>query len=148
MAGQYMTRRRRPGVFRRLGAALYDSLLLLAVWFFATLIALIPRGGIAFSSDDYLYVGYLIGVAFVYLGSAWTRQGQTLGMRAWNICYYTDESLGMNWLRAGRRFFGEVLCLGSLGLGYAWCWVDADGRSWSDRISSTRLDWERSKPEA
>ena len=52
----------RPGLFRRLGALLYDGMLLLGILFLATAILMPFRGGRAFQPDEWGYGIYLLGV--------------------------------------------------------------------------------------
>jgi hypothetical protein len=37
------------------------------------------------------------------------------------------------------RVLASILSLASLGLGYAWCFLDEDQLSWHDRITRTHL---------
>ena len=78
------------GTFRRLAAATYDGLLLLAVLMVVTALAQIATGGAAITRAsagpfEYLYRALLALVVCAYFGHAWTRRGQTLGMKAWGI---------------------------------------------------------------
>ena len=90
----------RPGLCRRLGALLYDGILLLGILFLATAILLPFRGGRAFQTDDWGYGIYLLGVVFLFFGWFWTRDGQTLGMRAWKI-RLTNHSGKNHFMAAG-----------------------------------------------
>ncbi len=80
----------RAGTLRRLAAALYDGLLLLAVLMAVTALALIFTHGEAITGArvggfEYLYCALLALCIGGYFASAWTRRGQTLGMKAWGI---------------------------------------------------------------
>ena len=77
--------RRPAGLFRRLGAAVYDSLLVLATLFAATAVVLPLTGGEAVPAGTIWYPAYLIGVSYVYFAGFWIYGGQTLGMRAWKL---------------------------------------------------------------
>ena len=132
-----------PGFLRRLGVVVYDALLLLAVLFLATAIALPFNAGQAFAPDQYLYSLYLFGVTFLFYTWFWTHGGQTLGMRAWNITIENATGSHISWRQATLRFFAAILSWSCLGLGFIWCLFDKKGLCWHDRLSGTRLSWNR-----
>ena len=149
-----------PGLFRRLGALFYDGLLLLGVLFFATAILLPFRGGQAFQGD-LGYSAYLLAVVFVFFGWFWTRGGQTLGMRAWNIRLTSANGSAITWSQAALRFLPGLLCLvlfklGTIVLpgavkwtallslvlfwiGFLWALIDREKRCLHDLIAGTRM---------
>lgn len=151
----------RPGLFRRLGALLYDGILLLGILFLATAILLPFRGGRAFQTDDWGYGIYLLGVVFLFFGWFWTRDGQTLGMRAWKIRLTNHAGKTISWQQALLRFLPILLCLGLfngmaslwpeqakwIGLGilglylldFGWALLDREKRCWHDVMASTRM---------
>lgn len=113
------------GILRRLGALLYDALLLVALLFVATLPWLPLTGGEAITPQAsgwgaQLYRGWLLLVAFGYFGLSWTRGGQTLGMRAWRIRLERADGGAPGWLDAVVRFsLGTAMALlAGLGLWY------------------------------
>lgn len=113
------------GILRRLGALLYDALLLLALLFVATLPWLPLTGGEAVTTQAsgwvaQLYRGWLLLVAFGYFGLSWTRGGQTLGMRAWRIAVERADGGAPGWLDALVRFtLGTAMALlAGVGLWY------------------------------
>lgn len=70
-------------VFRRVAAFLYDCLLLIAIFFVVTSIALTVTNGEAI--QHYSYKLLLLVVAWIFFAWFWINGGQTLGMRAWRI---------------------------------------------------------------
>jgi uncharacterized RDD family membrane protein YckC len=128
-----------PGLARRLAALVYDTLLLAAILFAATLVLLPLRGGEAFGAGDPLFSAYLLGVGFVFFGWFWTHGGQTLGMRAWNIRLQNAAGGPVSWRQAAVRSAVAVVSAGAFGLGYAWILVDSRKRSWHDLASGTRV---------
>ncbi|OQW73318.1 MAG: hypothetical protein BVN35_12525 [Proteobacteria bacterium ST_bin11] len=134
-----------PGFLRRLAAACYDAFLLLAVWFFATAIALPFNAGQAFASDQFFFPLYLLIISFVFYGWFWTHGGQTLGLRAWKIKVCTPDGHCPDWRQAGVRFIGALLSWACLGLGFFWCLVDKNGQCWHDYLSKTRLVFQEEK---
>ncbi len=150
-----------PGLFRRLGAFVYDGLLLLGILFFATAILLPFRNGRAFQADDWGYGVYLLVVVFLFFGWFWTRDGQTLGMRAWKIRLESASGGTITWKQAVLRFVPALLSLGLFtlgarlwpesakwialfsfgvfGLGFCWALLDSEKRCWHDLVAHTRM---------
>ena len=128
-----------PGLLRRLAALAYDALLLLSVWFAATLAVLPLRGGEAFRPHDPAYLAYLMLVGLGFLGWFWTHGGQTLGMRAWKIKIVAEGGGALSWKQAALRYVCAWASLGLLGLGFLWIGVDSRRRAWHDLASGTRM---------
>ena len=90
------------GLFRRLAAAAYDGLLLLAVLFLATGLLLLATHGEAITQARvggwaYAYQALLVLLVVAYFGVSWTRRGQTLGMKAWRIRLETASGARPGW---------------------------------------------------
>lgn len=128
-----------PGFLRRLGAQIYDALLLLAVWFLATAIALPFNHGQAFTSSQWFFPFYLLTVSLVFYVWFWTHGGQTLGMRAWKIKVLNTEFQAISWQQAVMRFFAAGISWLFFGLGFVWVVMDRQGLAWHDKLSATRL---------
>jgi len=124
-----------------MAAVIYDALLLIAVLFFATAIALPFNSGQAFSSNQYFFSLYLFCVAYLFYTWFWTHGGQTLGMRAWKMTLANDTGDRVTWQQATLRFFAALLSWACLGLGFFWCLVDKNRLCWHDRLSKTSLHW-------
>jgi hypothetical protein len=93
------------GSLRQIGAAIYDGLLILAVFMVVTFIpvALTGHDLSAAQIGPSLHLMHqltLLCALGLYYGYAWTRRGQTLGMKAWKI-RITDINNGpLNWRKA------------------------------------------------
>jgi uncharacterized RDD family membrane protein YckC len=132
------------GLARRLGSILYDSLLLLALWFGVAAVFLVLSGGQLAAPDRPLWLLFvfravLLLVSFLFFGWFWMRGGQTLGMRAWRLKLVADAGSAITWSLALRRFAAAGLSWAALGLGFWWCLIDRDRRAWHDRLSRTHL---------
>lgn len=125
------------GLLRRLGALLYDSLLLFGVMFFATLLLLVVRRGAAITPGDPFFAIYLFAIGFLFFGWFWTRGGQTLGMRAWRIRVLQCDGTALTWTKALQRYLLAWVSLGLLGLGFFWLLVGKDRQTLHDRWSGT-----------
>jgi len=127
------------GFLRRLGAACYDALLLLAVWFFATALLLPLNGGEAFRSGQWWFPLYLLAISFLFYGWFWTHGGQTLGLKAWRLKLCSSSGRAIGWKQAAIRFCAAALSWACFGLGFMWCLFDPEALAWHDRLSGTRL---------
>jgi len=130
-----------PGLFRRLGALLYDCMLLSGILFLATAILMPLRGKEAFTPHQLeAYRVYLLAVIFLFFGWFWTQGGQTLGMRAWKIKLCSSCGGKVTWKQAGLRFFAACFSLAMAGAGFFWIVIDKQKRAWHDIISHTRME--------
>jgi len=132
------------GLLRRLGAMLYDGLLLLALLMVATGLFLPFTGGEAISPRDdpaleFVYRAVLLMLTVGFFGIFWTRRGQTLGMASWRVRVEREDGALPGWGDALRRLAASVLSWLPLGLGFLWILVDPQRRAWHDRLSRTRV---------
>lgn len=125
------------GLLRRLGAMVYDALLVLAMWL-ATLFPLV-----AFNNDSVggaTVQSLLFVELFAFFAYFWVARGQTLGMLAWRLQLVSLEPDGRVTLKqALLRFIGALASLATLGLGYLWLLMDKERRAWPDLLSGTRI---------
>lgn len=96
------------GSFRRLAAASYDGLLLLGALMLVTALLQALTHGAAITRAsvggfEYAYRGVLALLVLGYYASAWTRRGQTLGMKAWAIRVETEAGARPRLADAARR---------------------------------------------
>ncbi|UHD14982.1 RDD family protein [Thiocapsa bogorovii] len=133
-----------PSLLRRIGALLYDSVLLLGVLMFAVMLVVIPYTSLTGTSPNeqplhlalmQIYLAIVICGFYVYF---WTHGGQTLGMRAWRFRVIRDDGENLNTGDALKRFGWAALSLLPAGLGLWWSLIDRDGLAWHDRRSHTR----------
>lgn len=126
-------------LIRRLGAMLYDSLLLLALLFLATLPFIAARGGEPVESGNPAYRLTLIMVVYLFFVIFWSRYGRTLGMQSWRLRIETANGEPPDARQASIRFVAAILSWLPVGLGFIWQLFDADNLTWHDRLSNTRL---------
>ena len=126
-------------LLRRLGAILYDTLLLVALLFMATIPFIALRGGEAVDPDTASYQLSLLAVAYLFFVGFWCRVGSTLGMRSWRLRVEAEGQRLPSATQASVRFFVAIFSWLCLGLGFLWQLWDKDGLTWHDRASGTRL---------
>ncbi|MDZ7851386.1 MAG: RDD family protein [Halomonas sp.] len=136
------------GLGRRLGAMLYDGLLVLAIWIVLAsahlavvrLVLDVPADQVGTGFAQVISLRLLMGFsAFAFFAFFWTRGGMTLGMQAWRLRVQTRDGCSITGLQALQRFLVAGISLAVFGLGYLWLLVDAEKRSWPDIASGTRV---------
>lgn len=132
------------GLLRRLGALLYDTLLLLALFMVATAVMLPLTGGEAITPADnpaleFVYRVVLVVLLVGFYGLFWTRRGQTLGMASWRLRVERDDGSLLTWPDTARRLAAATVSLTAAGLGFLWILVDPERRAWHDRWTHTRV---------
>jgi uncharacterized RDD family membrane protein YckC len=157
------------GPLRRLGAIVYDTLLVSALLMVVTAVFLLfTREPIAAASGWvlYFYRTTLLCVALGFFVYCWTAKGQTLGMQAWRIrVARLDARLPTPRDALLRLFAASIFWLPALiviavalqpgasknlvtigywlfalvPLNYLSAWLDTQRRSWHDRLLQTRV---------
>jgi uncharacterized RDD family membrane protein YckC len=127
------------GFLRRLGAMLYDSLLVLALLFLATLPFVAAYGGEPVPADNVAYALLLAIIVWLFFAVFWSAYGRTLGMQSWGLRIETADGGRPDFAQATLRFFSAILSLLPAGAGFWWQLFDQEGLSWHDRLSGTRL---------
>lgn len=127
---------------RHLAAMLYDSFLLLAciillgfVFFFINHAEAIKAG------NPLLHVLRLAIVltSLLFYAFFWSRQSQTLGMRAWRLVVVDENRRSPSFRQAAWRWLMALVTLLPLGIGFWWRFFDRDKRTLYDIFSRTRL---------
>ena len=121
---------------KQLAAMVYDSLLIIAILFVATAIALVFNGGNAIESSPAFNL-YLILIIFIFYSWFWHKSGQTLGMQVWKIRIVSDFGGNPSWPVCFLRLVFALLSIACLGLGYWWRLFKP--YTWHDRLSQTRI---------
>ncbi|MBB3139515.1 RDD family protein [Halomonas organivorans] len=136
------------GLGRRLGAMLYDGLLVLALWILiAAVHVAVSRLAIGLSPERvglgaaqvWSLRALMAGAACLFFTYFWTRGGMTLGMQAWRLRVQTTDGHAIGWRQSLVRCVVGALAFLPLGLGHLWVLFDGEKRSWADIASGTRL---------
>lgn len=140
------------GLLRRLGALVYDALLVVALVLTTTGIVNlfaarpeIPDDAASISLENMETVsGPLLGsllfiVIFSFFAYFWVRHGRTLGMQAWRLRVQNQEGYNITLSQSWKRFLVAIPSLALFGIGYWWMWLDPTRLTWPDRFSGTRI---------
>ena len=125
------------GLVRRLMAIVYDVLLLLAVLFVTTALAIALNHGEAINDHPYYMVFIFIQplISFIYYGWFWTHGGQTLGMKTWKMKLTTQSGDLLDWKQALVYFLAAMLSWSAVGLGFLWALFNRKRSTWHDLIA-------------
>jgi uncharacterized RDD family membrane protein YckC len=127
------------GLLRRIGAMLYDTLLVAAVIFIATIPFIAIRGGEPVEPGNIAYQLSLAIVIYGFFVGFWARKGRTLGMQSWGLQLENAAGEIPGLAACSIRFAASILSWALLGLGFLWQLVDKEKLAMHDRISGTRL---------
>lgn len=127
------------GLLRRLAAMSYDALILVSIFLLLTIAIMLSLGWREIAPGTWWFQLTLLAVFVLFFCGFWTHGGQTLGMLAWKIRVERTDGSPLRWRDALLRLLASFVSLIPLGLGYLWCLVDRDKRSWHDRLSRTRV---------
>jgi len=125
-------------LLRRLAALFYDLLLLIAVLFFASALAVAINQG-PIPKDNLYFKLYLLAVDYLFFAWFWTHGGETLGMRAWRLQLRSTNGDCITWRITLIRFLTAIPSLLFFGCGYWWSLIDPKKRSWHDRLSNSQV---------
>lgn len=124
---------------RRIGAMIYDGLLILALLFVGTLPFVALNEGNSIAADDVYYPLAMALIIFLFFTIYWSRYGRTLGMQSWGLRIETPAGDRPDFRHCSIRFFAALLSWLPAAAGFWWQLFDRDGCSWHDRLSNTRL---------
>ena len=140
------------GLPRRVGALVYDGLLVIAMALTTAGVAnlfaprpVIPEGAETVSLEGMQTVsGPVLGSllllqTFAFFAFFWRAHGRTLGMQAWRLRVIDASGHRITLTQATQRFVVAIPSLLLFGLGYLWRFVDASELTWPDRASGTRV---------
>lgn len=130
------------GFFRRLGAMVYDGLLITAV-LISTITLLVVLTNTPVAGPNVL--GLLLLESFAFCAYFWIFRGQTLGMLAWGLTIQSTSGYRLTVSQAMLRYFAGILSLAAFGIGYLWIFFDPARRSWTDMISDSVILYEPRK---
>jgi uncharacterized RDD family membrane protein YckC len=125
------------GIGRRLGAMVYDVLLIIAIWMMTLFVWVLVNDGEAVRgvAVQLVLAAELVGFYLFF----WSRQGQTLGMAAWRIKVVDLDGNPPAFKQLLIRIAAAPLSLLSCGIGYLWFYLGERRQTWHDRLSGTMV---------
>ena len=117
------------GLLRRLGAIVYDTLIVIAL-LVAITFAFVPmlNGRVLVPEEvgslAYFYWSVELTAVVAFFGFFWTRRGQTVGMLAWRLRIENLDGSNVSWITTIKRLALHVLLLSPFFLGYWSIWRD------------------------
>ncbi|WP_286236994.1 RDD family protein [Neptuniibacter halophilus] len=126
---------------RRVGAFVYDMLLIIALLMVSSGLMLTLNDGEAMDKSGYfaLYQSALFILVYLYLAYFWMRNGQTLGMLAWRLRVQTTEGQRLNFTQCLLRYLVGIISLIPCAAGFLWMFIDKQKMTWHDRASGTHV---------
>lgn len=124
---------------RRLGAVVYDTLLVFALMFLATLPFIAMRGGEPVEPGNTAYQVTMLLVGYLFFVGFWSGYGRTLGLQSWRLRIENGDGGKPSVGQSSVRFFAALLSWLPAGLGFWWQLRDPERLAWHDRLSGTRL---------
>ncbi len=130
----------RPSLLRLLGVALYETLILMALWMIGTALFLAVYGveqTVASRWALRVFLWMLSGVYFVW---CWIKSGQTLAAQTWKIKLVNAQSLPLSLPQALMRYALATISLIFFGIGFFWAIFDKDHLFLHDRLMKTHFE--------
>ena len=121
-------------MLRRIAAFFYDCLLLIAIFFVITGVAVPFNDGQAI--QHWSFKLFLIPIAFLFFDGFWRHGGQTLGMRAWRIKLEGMDSEKVSLKQTAQRYVTGFLLFGICLL---YMFANPSGLALHDKLSKTRI---------
>ena len=126
------------GLLRRVAAACYDLLLVIALWFVAVFALLPFTHGHAIDGSNLWFRLYLFVLPYLYFSWFWSRGGQTVGMRAWRLCLRNSDGDAVSWPQVLLRYLAAWVGWLSV-IGVLWSLFDERKRCLQDIVSRTQV---------
>lgn len=123
---------------RRLMAALYDWLLVLAVMMVLSVPVVALLDDSVTPGNGFYRIALMLIAAAFFIGF-WSKGGQTLGMKAWRLQLTQLNGQPVGVQQAAMRYGWALASLLPAGLGFLWQVWDKDRLSWHDRLSGTTI---------
>ena len=143
-----------PFLLRRIGAALYDTLICTGILLGIGIAFTLLMGG---GTEDLRGPGpagrallqlLVVLTPIAYFAGSWVRGGQTIGARAWRIQVVAMDGGPVSFAAAIARLFAGLVAWLPAGLGVWWSLFDRQRLAWHDRLSGTRLAYAPRVPSA
>ena len=136
-------------LIRRLMAIVYDLFPLFGIFMGVVMIFFLPLRILVYGLNDQwlgfnlplqiLLVLLMIFALSSYFYFCWRKQGQTLGMKAWNIKLVQNNGELVTRSQCLNRLIFSFLSLACLGFGYWWYFFSTRKSCLQDELSNTKV---------
>lgn len=128
-----------PSNFMRLGAILYDIILLASIFILATFIYLAFNHFEIIEPGNIYFRIYLLIISYGFFVYFWTRYGQTTGMVAWKLKVVNKNGNKLNIFNSSLRFILALISISFFGIGLLWIFLNKEKQSLYDIFAKTKL---------
>ena len=128
---------------RRLGAMLYEGLVVFAILIATFLFPQVSLSGFGLNLGGkllWVHVFLVLGIYFIW---CWLHGGQTLPMKTWKLRVVDQSGSPLRPLQAILRYMAAWPSICLFGIGIFWALFDREGLFLHDRIAGTRIDREQ-----
>ena len=124
---------------RRLGAMLYESLVVFAILLATFLFPQVVLSGFGMHLGGKAMWLHVFIVLMAYFVWCWLHGGQTLPMKTWKLKLVDRDGAPLRPLQAILRYMAAWPSIMLFGIGLIWALFDRDGQFLHDRIAGTLI---------
>jgi len=128
-----------PGLGRRLGCLLYESLVVFSILLIGFLIPQSVFFAFGLQLSGRMLMLHIVLLLMVYFVWFWLKSGQTLPMKTWKLSLSSSDGSRLRPLQAVLRYLAAWPSICCCGIGLIWALFDKDGQFLHDRIAGTRI---------
>ena len=133
---------KKVSLLRIVAAAVYDSLLMLGVWFLVGSLALgvkfVLTGEVS-SLNPITGMSLVILSTWLYFAMFWIYGGKTLGMSSWKLRIISQDGNQITLIQTIIRFLSNIITVSLAGIPLFLRRVNKNNRSLSDLLSKTSI---------
>ena len=133
---------KKVSLLRIVAATVYDSLLMLGVWFLVGSLALSIKfvfTGEVSSLNPFVGMSLVILSTWLYFALFWIYGGKTLGMSSWKLRIISQNGNQITLIQTIIRFLSNIITISLAGIPLFFRRINKNYRSLSDLLSKTSI---------
>lgn len=133
---------KKVSLLRIVAATVYDSLLMLGVWFLVGSLALGVKfvfTGEVSSLHPVTGMSLVILSTWLYFAMFWIYGGKTLGMSSWKLRIVSQDGNQITLIQTIIRFLSNIITISLVGIPLFFRRINKNNRSLSDLLSKTSI---------
>ena len=133
---------KKVSLLRIVAATIYDSLLMLGVWFLVGSLALSIKfvfTGEVSSLHPVTGMSLVILSTWLYFAMFWIYGGRTLGMSSWKLRIVSQDGNRITLIQTIIRFLSNIITISLAGIPLFFRRINKNNRSLSDLLSKTSI---------